>query len=202
MTTTIRSDASGTYGAIQHNGVDVVKFDSTGITQGIADGSITPAKLSQKPTFGTSVTASGTSIDFTGIPSWAKRITVMFNGVSTSGTAPISVRIGIGGSPDNSGYLSHSTNISTSGTAGALVSNSGFIVYEILAASTTSGSLVLTLLGGNYWTASGNFYFDSARGGATGGGKGLSGVLDILRVTTNNGTDTFDAGTINIMYEG
>ena len=29
----------------------------------------------------------------------------------------------------------------------------------------------------------------------------LSGALDRVRVTTVNGTDTFDAGSINILYE-
>lgn len=29
----------------------------------------------------------------------------------------------------------------------------------------------------------------------------LSGTLDRVRITTANGTDTFDAGTINILYE-
>lgn len=56
-------------------------------------------------TSGTAVaTTSGTSIDFTGIPSWAKKITVMFSAVSTNGTSPIQVQIGAG-SVSNSGYV-------------------------------------------------------------------------------------------------
>jgi hypothetical protein len=30
----------------------------------------------------------------------------------------------------------------------------------------------------------------------------LSGALDRIRLTTVNGTDTFDAGSVNIIYEG
>jgi hypothetical protein len=30
----------------------------------------------------------------------------------------------------------------------------------------------------------------------------LSGTLDRIRLTTVNGSDTFDAGSINIIYEG
>ena len=30
----------------------------------------------------------------------------------------------------------------------------------------------------------------------------LSATLDSVRITTVNGTDTFDAGSINILYEG
>jgi hypothetical protein len=33
------------------------------------------------------------------------------------------------------------------------------------------------------------------------GGVALGGALDRVRITTVNGTDTFDAGSINILYE-
>jgi len=57
-------------------------------------------------TSGTAVAStSGTSIDFTSIPSWVKSITVMFSAVSTSGTSDVIVRLGTGGSPETSGYV-------------------------------------------------------------------------------------------------
>lgn len=45
-----------------------------------------PAALLEQPiTQGTAQnTTSGTTSDFTGIPSWAKKIIVMINGISTS----------------------------------------------------------------------------------------------------------------------
>lgn len=55
----------------------------------------------------------------------------------------------------------------------------------------------------NMWVASGNF--NDAGGSAVfscGGKKATSATLDRVRITTVNGTDTFDAGTINIAYEG
>jgi len=49
-------------------------------------------------TSGTAVAStSGTSIDFTGIPSWVKRITVMFDVVSTNGSAIILIQLGDSG---------------------------------------------------------------------------------------------------------
>ena len=55
-------------------------------------------------TSGTAVAStSGTSITFSSIPSWAKRVTVMFNGVSTSGSSNIQVQLGAG-STTTSGY--------------------------------------------------------------------------------------------------
>lgn len=38
--------------------------------------------------------------------------------------------------------------------------------------------------------------------GFNGSIKTLSATLDRVRLTTVNGTDTFDAGLVNIIYEG
>jgi hypothetical protein len=143
---------------------------------------------------------SGTSIDFTGLPSWIKRVTVMFAGVSTSGTSNILIQSG-SGSFDNTGYVSQSANRGgeVSSTAGFLVTNS------IVAASLMGGSVVLTTLGSNIWSQSG-----AINGGGAGSGipmfcagyKTFSGTIDRIRITTVGGTETFDAGTINILYEG
>ena len=145
---------------------------------------------------------SGTSIDFTGIPSWAKRITVMFSGVSTNGSSPVQVQVG-SGSISTTSY-SCSSSVLTSGVSttaastGILISNSG------AAANLRNGSMVLSLVSGNTWVASGSGAFgDGTATWITGGATpNLSGTLDRIRITTVNGTDTFDAGSINILYEG
>jgi len=41
----------------------------------------------------------------------------------------------------------------------------------------------------------------TARINIAAGSKSLSAALDRVRITTVNGTDTFDAGAINILYE-
>ena len=141
---------------------------------------------------------SGTSIDFTGIPSWAKRVTVMFSGVSTNGTSVIQVQIG-SGSVTTSGYTSQ---WSTNGLSGSYAS--GFIAsYRGDAANAIRGLMTICLISGSTYivssvlgAASANNDITSASGGVT-----LSGTLDRVRITTVNGTDTFDAGTINILYE-
>lgn len=147
----------------------------------------------------TAKTASGTSVDFTGIPAWVKRISVIFSGVSTSGTSQFLIQIGAG-SITSSGYLS---NIS-SGTA-ATVSTAGFIVVNNLTATTNqSGIATIISLGSNAWV---NSSMISPNAGSNNvcvgvGNITLSGTLDRVRITTVNGTDTFDAGSINILYEG
>lgn len=149
---------------------------------------------------GTAVTASGTSIDFTGIPSWVKRITVMFNGVSTSGTSPYLIKIG-SGSILTSGYNGCAQNQQA---CIILASNTtGFpLMPTVLAAYSYYSTQVLSNFTGNTWSLSGQIIPTSGNiNWSTGTNASLSGVLDMIRITTVNGTDTFDAGSINIMYE-
>jgi hypothetical protein len=156
-------------------------------------------------TAGTAVAStSGTSIDFTGIPSFAKRITIMFSGVSTSGTARLIIQIG-SGSVDTSGYASGGYYLQSSATNGIITATNGFVIYWDAAAGTRSGTMTLSLLNSssNLWVEDHTLYVvDGANGCIFGAGtKTLSGVLDRVRITTSNGTDTFDAGSINILYE-
>jgi hypothetical protein len=152
---------------------------------------------------GTAVAStSGTSIDFTGIPSWVKRVTLMFSGVSTSGSSNKLVQIGAG-SIDSTGYVSSSMIFSTGGSNGNNATT-GYIISSDLASFTITGHLIITLLGSNLWISSHSIGSGAAATGliAVGGGnKTLSGTLDRVRITTVNGTDTFDAGSINILYE-
>jgi len=142
---------------------------------------------------------SGTSIDFTGLPAWVKRITVMFQGVSTSGTTRVQIQLG-SGSVQTSGYSGQSANIG--GTTSTF--SAGFIVSEnIIATDVRYGTVVLTLLGSNAWTEMGITAIASASTPTSSAGAvTLGGTLDRIRITTVNGTDTFDAGSVNILYEG
>jgi hypothetical protein len=154
-------------------------------------------------TSGTAVAStSGTSIDFTGIPSWVKRITVMFNGISLSGTSQYLIQIG-SGSVTTSGYAS-AGGIYVSGTTIIATSTAGFVMRNNgLAASLTSGIMSITNISSNSWV--GSHSWGDAAAGYTGSGGGnspaLGGALDRVRITTANGTDAFDAGSLNILYE-
>jgi hypothetical protein len=151
---------------------------------------------------GTAVAStSGTSVDFTSIPSWVKRITVMFNGVSTSGTSNPLVQLGAG-SVTTSGYTSTGANLQNNISPQVASSTAGLLVGEIsLAAALISGHMVITNVSGNIWTSSSYGRHSTDRCFTGGGVVTLSGVLDRVRITTINGTDTFDAGTINILFE-
>ena len=150
---------------------------------------------------GTAVAStSGTSIDFTSIPSWVKRITVMFNNVSVSGTSNLLVQLGDSGGIEATGYASAANQLTTAGvvsssTAGLIITGSN------TAASAHNGAFLISLLTGTTWVQSGNLYNTAAALNVSAGVKGLSDVLTQVRITTVNGTDTFDAGSINILYE-
>jgi len=152
-------------------------------------------------TSGTAVAStSGTSIDFTSIPSWVKRITVMFNGVSTNGTSNILVQLGDSGGIETTGYSSIGDQLTSAGVVAT--SSNGFVVTgSNTAASTHTGLFLICLLSGTTWTQGGNLFNTAGAINVSAGSKALSDVLDRIRITTVNGTDTFDAGSINILYE-
>jgi len=168
-----------------------------------ADGSVWSS--TQKIVRGTTVaTTSGTSIDITGIPSWVKRVTLMVNGISMSSASPYGI-IQIGsGSIVTSGYVGTMFNSLPGSSSGgfAFTNSFGFINFNA-AADTQSGIFVLTSLGSNLWVAAGTFTTSgsSLRGTVTSGSITLGGALDRIRITTSDGTTTFDAGSVNILYE-
>jgi hypothetical protein len=142
---------------------------------------------------------SGTSIDFTGIPSGVKRITVMFYGMSLNASVNFLIQIG-SGSVTSSGYNSTGSYL-PGGTPGTASSTAGFIMYADSAPFTISGSLVLLNITGNNWVSSHTIKSGTTTTGSGGGDVSLSGACDRVRITSTNGTATFDAGSINILYE-
>lgn len=150
---------------------------------------------------GTAVSASGTSVDFTGIPSWVKRITVMFSGVSTNGTSNLLIRFGAG-AIDTSGYASTNASILGTNSTNIASDTSGHLVTpSVTAATDHSGTAILTNISGNNWLVNQTSRRNDGIVNTAVTTKTLSGTLDRVRITTVNGTDTFDAGTINILYE-
>lgn len=176
-------------------------------TTDLADEAVTEGKIEasvltkSRPQLGTAVaTTSGTSIDFTSIPSWVERITVLFSGISLSGTADLLVQIG-DGAIVSTGYVSESGKVGAS--TGISTSTSGFIVRSQIATDAVSGRMVLEKFesSANKWIESHTARASTSFAALGGGEKTLTGTLDRLRLTTTNGTDTFDAGKVNILYE-
>jgi hypothetical protein len=192
------------------SGAVVLAISPTITTPTLTTPTLTSPTISGTPagvgvlTSGTAVSSTtGTSIDLTSIPSWVKRITVLFNGVSKSGTANFRVRLGTGGSPTTTGYTT-AANIVTTGASACSASTAGFdTTGDAIGTATVSGNLVFVNLSGNIWTCSSILHTPTPTVGNIfiAGIVSLAGTLDMVRITTTNGTDTFDAGSINIFSE-
>lgn len=146
-----------------------------------------------------------TAPEFTSIPSWAKRITLMFQGVSTSGASDVLVQLGTGGTPTyaTSGYLGASSSIaSTSPATSSYTTGFGLRAGGASAAAAVRhGHVVITNTTGNTWVASGVIaYSDTTTMVYTGGSVALGAALTAVRLFID-GSQQFDAGTINIMWE-
>jgi len=146
---------------------------------------------------------SGTSVEFTNLPAWIKRITVQWNGVSTNGTSNLQVQLGTGStSYTTSGYNCIST-LTGAGSATTSAST-GFVVVESAASASTLyyGTMVITNITGNTWVATSQFGLSTRNVTIWSSGSiALGATLTAVRTTTVSG-DTFDAGSINILYEG
>lgn len=197
-TLTARTITAGT-GITVTNG-DGASGDPTITNAGVTSvngntGAVTVSTL----TLDTAVTASGSAIDFIGIPSTVKRITVMFRGVSLNGSDKILVQIG-SGSFATSGYVSTAGIFAAGGATSLINSTSGFIMLGSDAAAINSGQMVITNIAPDVWVESGTFKRSIAAMEVTAGDVSILGTLDRVRITVT-GSNSFDAGTINILYE-
>jgi hypothetical protein len=179
-------------------------------TQTLTNKTLTSPTIGGTPVMNASVVSSatsvastsGTSVDFTSIPSWVKRITVMFNAVSTNGTSPVIIQLGVSGTPETTGYVGSGSAVTNGAGTNGTSYTTGFGINLVLATSSRNGAITLSNLTSNAWVANGLISDPSALYMcSTAGYKSLAGVLNMVRITTVGGTDTFDAGSINILYE-
>jgi hypothetical protein len=153
-------------------------------------------------TSGTAVAStSGTAIDFTSIPSWVKRITVMFSGVSTNGSSNLQIQLGDSGGIETNDYLGSISTLDSAVVSGNYTS--GFLITNGTgSANSLHGAITISNISANTFVANGIIAKSETAGTRTiAGSKALSATLDRIRITTVNGTDTFDAGSINILFE-
>jgi hypothetical protein len=169
----------------------------------LVNAAVAPATLA--PTLlaaisGTGISASGVAIDVPSIESWARRVTIVFQGLSVNGTSSIMVQIGDAGGIEASGYLGASSLIGSSVATTAYTT--GFGLRTSADADVIHGAMVLTRLSGNLWVASATYAFENAAAtGTSGGSKTLTDTLTQIRVTTVGGANQFDSGSINVLYE-
>jgi hypothetical protein len=180
--------------AITTNGSSVLGW-STVLTQGTAITALTSV-----------ASTSGTSIDFASIPSWVKRITVMFQGVSTSGGSPTLIQLGTGAGPTytTSGYLGSVLLVDAAGATARTAYTTGFLVTQDSAnGHVRHGNITITNITGNSWTQTGILArSDDTSTHHSAGSVALAALLTAVRITTVGGSNTFDLGDINLLLEG
>lgn len=149
-------------------------------------------------------TTSGTEKDFP-IPAWAKKVTLQLVGVSTNGTSSLIVQLGDSGGIEINGYLSAVSNVGNAVATVASTLTSGFIVQGAMEATAVlHGTVTLTLENSAAftWVAVGVLSrSDAANLATSSGSKSTSATMTTVRITTANGTDAFDAGAVNVLYE-
>jgi len=159
---------------------------------------------------GTAITlTTQTNVDFPSIPSWAKRVTISLNAVSCSSVTPdFYLQLGYGATPtyENTNYIGNSAQINSAGSTGFNGNITTAFLFSralSLVADTISGVIVLTNVSGNIWAMMGNTSRNVSQAVTYAAGvKTISGgALSAVRITTSSGTDQFDAGSINILYE-
>jgi hypothetical protein len=201
---TLQNDPTSPQGYLKVNGTTAATITENGITANLTGNVTGSLTAGGSLTFDTAQTASGTTVNFTGIPSWVKRITVMFNGVSTNSTSAVLMQLGDAGGVESTGYSSDGGLIGASNFASATSYTTGFGLFTPNQnANTYNGLFTFSQLSTNLWVMAGTYSLaGTANVGIASGKKTLSDTLTQVRITTVNGTDTFDDGTINISFEG
>jgi hypothetical protein len=206
----LKANADGS-GAIQVGGSDAITI-SAALNTTFAGTAAVPTGTLYPLVAGTAVAStSGTSIEFTNIPSWVKRVTVMFSTVSTNGTGVWQLQLGTGATPTYTitGYLGGTGGATSGGAGQAAATTTGFRVGGNYAANLSwEGAVTLTLLNPttNLWVASGVLFSDAGTVQIymNAGTVTLAGVATAVRLiasATGSPSDTFDLGSINILYE-
>ena len=165
----------------------------------INNGSVSSWSSGVIPGVANVISGSPTSVSFTGIPSWVKRITLAFDALSTNSSNNYLVQIG-SGSYATSGYISYGVRIGPSSVVGGS-NTAGFVLLAASAATSASGVFTLVNITGNIWSGQYGIGTVGNEGLFGGGSVTLGGVLDRIRITTVGGVDTFDAGTVNVFWE-
>ena len=210
LTTGTLPVASGGTGAASITANSVVLGNGTSAIQEVAPGtsgnvltsngttwtSAAPATILTRET--EKATTSGTSVEWTSLPSDITRITVVFNAVAGGTDVPI-IQIGDSGGYKTSGYTGRGSNIDE-GTPSILTISTGFGTCQSNNGGSITGTMTINNISGDVWVASFNGVQTAGDMVIGTGVATLSATLDRVQLTTVGGA-TFSGGSVNIIYE-
>lgn len=196
------------------NGITTPDVESAGPiigTTGTFSGNVTangvatelrPLVLMTAKDFNWNGLTTNTFLDFDAIPSWVRRVTVGFRAISFSANSFLTVRLSTSGGVVSTGYSSAGSAV-ISGVAGGLVQTDGFTFSNgnLTTTQEANGQFIATLMGSNIWSGAGSVSNNESGILSTAGSVALSGVLTGIRITSSAGTNAFDKGTVNVVYE-
>jgi hypothetical protein len=142
---------------------------------------------------------TGSTVTFTGIPSWARRVTVAFNDLSTAGSGAPRVQLGSSGGYETSGYAG-TIDVYTTAVSVGSITNGIPLANTAASSANFSGTVSLVNISANLWIATVIGYTSGGSNVVGASSKTLTGTLDRLQLIA--GGTTFDNGTANILYEG
>jgi len=182
-----------------------VSFVATGVGSGTGTATLNTFSTGSSIASATTVAStSGTAIAFTNIPSWAKKITIIFFEVSVSGSSQMIVQIG-NGTYENTGYQNGIGGVTSAAVVSPYGGSDGFPITATgqTGGSNVSGTMTLNLISTSTYIATVNSKMTSSATFCSGAAykTSSSGVIDRLQITTSGGSQTFDNGSINIFYE-
>jgi hypothetical protein len=196
MTVALKSSTVGDTASIQINGADVITIGTTGITTGYAPASITQAALANAPVVMTPVVVSAAvnNVEFTGIPTWAKKIIIFGENISSTGAIRPRIQVGPTAAVETTGY------VSVGSTNGADVTDTNG--FGLFGTAVTAASFIVTMLNvsGNIWVCSATSAYSNTKAGVTSGYKTTATALARVKLTID-GVSTFTAGTVTVRYE-
>ena len=146
-------------------------------------------------------TTSGNSVAVTGLPVGIRNIAVFLQDVSSTGSNEFALQVSTGTTFATSGYKAASWNgANVDARATGLM-----LTYGVAAGETRDGVIRLSLadVTNNTWV-SGGILNEGTTASLLNGSSGtisLSGVIDGVRIINIGGSETFDAGSINVMYQ-
>ena len=194
------------------NGTSSILFVSPGTSGNVltSDGTTWASSSGSGITSGSLLLMNGTEEDFTGIPSTVKRITIMIHNMSSNGSSVPIIRVGTGGTfiSGSGTYLNAQIAIPSGGNPGGTANSTGFPMNNSGAATFFySGTGVLTKIGNYVYTYTSMWAIVGGSGAGTrtqlcsGSIDTGAAPIDSIRITMVNGTDSFDSGAVNILYE-
>ena len=147
--------------------------------------------------------SSGSSHTFDSIPSWAKRITVMMEGLNiTLDNTDVWLKLGDAAGIESVGYEAISSVIAPAGVTNNFASTTHWVIYDNASQfSRFLGNARIMNITGNRWIMDANMAdIDDTPNMITAGSKTLSDVLTSLTIGLSIGS--FTAGYVNILVEG